>query len=56
MTINLAQLSRLDHAQIGHARLVDTCLVTPAVMRSPDDRHRLATSTLAFARSLVRLT
>ncbi len=31
-------------------------LVTPAVMRSPDDRHRLATSTLAFARSLVRLT
>jgi len=31
-------------------------LVTPAVMRSPDDRHRLATSTLAFARSLVKLT
>jgi len=26
MTINSAHFSRLDHGQIGHARLVDTCL------------------------------
>ncbi len=26
MTINSARFSRLDHVQIGHARLVDTCL------------------------------